>query len=310
MHNINSLPAIHTLTGNLLWEKTLTFPNWTAGRTHRATGESFQVGGKGVNVVRMLKRLGSPTTALIFTGGATGEECSSWLSSKDIKYHAFNSATATRCGFVVRTDGRQPETTFLGPDGPPDRESIMACAEYLAGLPKDDVLALCGSFPGWETADFDPVREAVRKRLAEGSPVVADSYGPPLAWLVNRPLALVKVNRAEFDGLFPESERSFEIGKRLDFAADRWPVHRWIITDGPNPVWFAEKGGAAPTRVTPPSIKEYSATGSGDVLMACVLHALYKQRHTLAEAVAWALPFAAAKAASQSVADFPLPLIN
>ena len=39
-------PPIFTLTGNLLAERTLTFDAWSAGRTQRATAESFQVGGK------------------------------------------------------------------------------------------------------------------------------------------------------------------------------------------------------------------------------------------------------------------------
>lgn len=47
-------PAIFTLTGNLLAERTLTLPAWAPGRTQRAVAESFQVGGKGINVSRML----------------------------------------------------------------------------------------------------------------------------------------------------------------------------------------------------------------------------------------------------------------
>ena len=71
----DSPPPLFTLTGNLLAERTLTFPAWSAGRTQRATAETFQVGGKGINVAKMLTRLGAPNSALGFTGGATGEEC-------------------------------------------------------------------------------------------------------------------------------------------------------------------------------------------------------------------------------------------
>ncbi|HKB90273.1 MAG TPA: hypothetical protein VKC60_07120, partial [Opitutaceae bacterium] len=57
----------------------------------------------------------------------------------------------------------------------------------------------------------------------------------------------------------------------------------------------------------PPVVKELSATGSGDVLFACVLHALFQSKMSLTEAVAYALPFAAANAASAGVADFAMP---
>ena len=52
-------PQILTLTGNLLAERTLDFETWAPGRTQRARAESFQVGGKGINVARMLRRLGA-----------------------------------------------------------------------------------------------------------------------------------------------------------------------------------------------------------------------------------------------------------
>ncbi|HXA80710.1 MAG TPA: PfkB family carbohydrate kinase, partial [Opitutaceae bacterium] len=69
------------------------------------------------------------------------------------------------------------------------------------------------------------------------------------------------------------------------------------ITDGPRPVWLVEKTSGAPACLIPPRVREVSATGSGDVLLACVLHALLQHRVTLAEAVAFALPWAAANAA-------------
>src|SRR5688572_11183380 len=39
-----------TLTCNLLAETTYTFDAWTPGATQRARDETFQVGGKGINV--------------------------------------------------------------------------------------------------------------------------------------------------------------------------------------------------------------------------------------------------------------------
>ena len=50
-----------------------------------------------------------------------------------------------------------------------------------------------------------------------------------------------------------------------------------------------------------------SPTGSGDVLLACVLTALHARGATLDQAVAFALPFAAANASHPGVAEFPDP---
>jgi sugar/nucleoside kinase (ribokinase family) len=135
--------------------------------------------------------------------------------------------------------------------------------------------------------------------------VVADSYGPPLAWLIERPLAWVKVNRSEFDTLFSAEDRQLPLAERLSSALARWSPRAWIVTDGPRPVWFAERGGGAAS-LAPPAVSEVSPTGSGDVLHAAVLHAVFHHRQTLANALRQALPYAAANAAHATVADFSL----
>lgn len=295
---------ILTLTGNLLAERTFTFPDWAPGRTQRAGGESFQVGGKGVNVARMLHRIGSPTTAWCFTGGPSGDECAAWLSARGLPHRCFATAAPTRTGLVVRKEDGG-ETTFLGPDRVPDAAALRACAEALeAELRPENRLAFCGSFPGWGTAAAAPLRAALERWIEHGA-LAADSYGPPLSWLVERPVPLVKVNRQEFDPLFPEHERHVPVVERLGEALRRWPVQAWIVTDGPAPVCYAAVD-TPPAAQTPPEVREVSPTGSGDVLFAMVLHARHALNLGLADAVNFALPYAAANAAHPGVADFDL----
>jgi fructose-1-phosphate kinase PfkB-like protein len=287
----------YTLTGNLLAERTLEFPSWSPGCTQRATRETFQVGGKGINVTRMLTRLGAPNTALCFAGGPTGAECAAWLADRRLPHRIFATSVATRAGTVIRTTAAapacQPETTFLGPDAPPDAAAIQACANFLDTQPARRVLAVCGSLPGWDRADFDPLRAALQRWAARG-PLVADTYGPPLTWLATQPLAVVKINAHEF--------RTF-----VSPTDDQPPpsATQWVITDGPNPVrlWM----GSRCQTLTPPRIVEVSPTGSGDVLLACILHARYVLEMPLDQAVAFALPYAAANAAHSAIAEFPDP---
>jgi fructose-1-phosphate kinase PfkB-like protein len=297
------IPHIYTLTGNLLWEQTLTFSAWAAGRTQRAQSAAFQVGGKGINVAKMLRRLGAPATALCFPGGATGADCEEWVRAHGISCRTFSVTQATRLGLVVRAPN-QPETTFFGPDAPIEGTAAQACSDYLDQCATGDVLAICGSVPGWSSDDCEPLRAAVDRWLAR-SPVVADTYGPPLRWLIERPVVWVKVNRTEFDALFGEAERHEPLINRLRWAARRWAPQAWIVTDGPQPVWFVERDGA-PASLTPPPVAEVSSTGSGDVLHACLLHAVFHHQATLADGLREALPYAAANAAHGTVADFPL----
>ena len=288
------VPHIFTLTGNLLAERTLAFASWAPGLTQRATAESFQVGGKGINVAKMLARLGSPHTALLFAGGSSGDECFHWLHRTRRPFFWFPTSTPTRTGTVIRAPG-QPETTFLGADAAPDPAALRACADFLDTQPRGQVLALCGSFPGWPTAAFDPLRAALDRWLARGT-LVVDSYGPPLAWAFTRPVALVKINADELRALAPD----------LAHLPPHAAPLRWIVTDGPRPVQIRDVAGALAT-ATPLPVTEVSATGSGDVFLACVLHAWFGLGRDLAGAVQFALPYAAANAAHPGVAEFPDP---
>lgn len=301
----SAMPHLFTLTANLLWEQTLYFHEWQPNRTQRATRSTQQVGGKGINVAKMLARLGAAHSAVCFPGGPTGVVVETWLRDHGFSPKTFPSAQPdTRTGVVIRST--RTETTFLGPDQPLDPAAVRAAAAALAAEPADAVLAVCGSIPGWDGPTGAAFRELFQSWRG---PLVADTYGAPLKWLVERPLALVKINREEFDRLVPadpgdKSELAFSM--RLSEAAARWPVAAWIITDGAKPAWCAVKDGAA-IALRPPPVREVSPTGSGDVLLATLLHAHFNLGQSWPDALAYALPFAAANAAHEGIAEFPLP---
>ena len=298
-------PHVFTFTGNLLAERTLEFATWSPGRTQRAVRESFQVGGKGINVAKMLARLGAPHTALCFTGGAPGAECEAWLRAKGFSFRAFSSDTPTRTGTVVR-GAPHAETTFLGCDAIASADAMRACAGFLDAQPDGQLLAVCGSIPGWATEAFAPLRDAFA-RWARRGVLVADTYGPPLAWFVAQPLALLKINADELRA-FVGSEVS-DTPTALARARATSSVERWVISDGPRAVWWAEHGRDNPPRqLAPPPITEVSATGSGDVLLACLIDALFRRGQPLAAAVSSALPYASANAAHPGIAEFSEPV--
>jgi len=300
------MPRILTLTANLLAETIYTYAAWSEGATQRATTEYFQVGGKGINVTRMLTRLGVESTALYFPGGSTGERCAGWLRKHGVPTEPFVTPQETRSGAVVRAPGRA-ETTFLGIDNIIDPRAILACARFLDAQPAGTILAVCGSIPDWQNKAWKPLGEAIARLGARG-PLTVDTYGPPLAELVSMSATLVKINRKEFSGLAGVPQAGLtdaRMAELLPTIARASTVPRWVVTDGPSAVWICESGGAA-VRVTPPTIREVSPTGSGDVLHAGLLYALFERGDSLEAAVRFALPLAAANAASEGVADFDL----
>jgi len=165
---------IYTLTGNLLAERTLEYETWEIGKTERATRESFNTRGKGVNVSNMLARLGTDSTALIFAGGPSGAESEAWLRNRGITYRNFETKQAARTGTVIWSD-QQAETTFLGPNATPDADAINACANFLRKFPGMERYRLHTTAHGNRT--LGSTRSTLRRCLrssAAGHRVTAD----------------------------------------------------------------------------------------------------------------------------------------
>ena len=300
--------TILTLTTNLLAESTMDFSAWQSGRTQRARAESFQVGGKGINVVRMLDRLKAPATALCFPGGDTGRRCERWLTRNRVHFQAFPTPVDTRLGTVIRSpDG--PETTFLGLDCEIAATSLRACCDFLAAQPTGTRLALCGSIQNWDTPLWDPLREELRLWLGHQF-LAVDTYGPPLRWMADLGVPLIKLNRVEFSTLMGGAElRPDEVAPALRAALDTYPVNRWVVSDGGAPIWFIERN-SPPRSLPPPEITEISPTGSGDLLFAGILDGLLNRSLTLDQAVRLGSRLATASAARPGIADFPDSVIE
>lgn len=294
-------PRVLTFTANPLAETTLTLSEPAVlGRTHRATSATFQVGGKGLNVAKMMQRLGADVTALSFAGGANGDACRQWLREHAAyQWELVPLSAATRGGTVVR-EANGKETTFLGPDCVIDAAAAGIAAQRLIAASHDAIVAVCGSLPGWQTAEYLKLRDALLTAIP-AERLVVDSYGPALAALVHRPLALVKINRSEFTALMT----LLGIAPHLDTAAVTLPVLRWIITDGPAPTEYAI--GRRCSVVPSPSIEEVSATGSGDVFLATILAGDWQSETAWPAIVARAAELGALNAAHPGVAEFELP---
>lgn len=300
-------PAVLTLTANLLAEITFTLAAAPAlGRTQRATTTSFQAGGKGLNVAKMLTRLGTPALALAAAGGPAGQECSTWAARLPWRIELLPTGTPTRRGLVVRgpDPAAAPETTFLGPDNPLCAEAFATLAARVQATPPETIVALCGSVPGWASPAAAPLRSALAHRAANGR-LVVDTYGAALVELATRPAELIKINADEFAALGGSAPAQATSLDALQAIARRSPARAWIVSDGPGPVHLVRPDQPVLT-LNPPAVHEVSATGSGDVLLAGLLHARFTRGCDWPEALAYALPLASANAAHPGVADFDL----
>lgn len=293
-----------TFTANLLAETTYEFSRWNEGKTQRAKAESFQVGGKGINVSKMLNKLGADNQALCFPGGDFGPACERWLAEQGIETLAFHEGCVTRSGSVVRSGG-QDETTFLGVDSVVSEDAIREAVAELDAIEGPFVFAVCGSVQGWEDPIWDCLRNWVEKRGEEVT-LVVDNYGPSLPWFARQKPDLVKFNRDELELLFEGEERKQETPELLRKARLRFSCDRWVVTNGAEAIWVLDGEGEA-VNFEPRKVKCVSPVGCGDIVFATLIDCLYnKSNYALLEAAKLASEYASRSAAMPGIAEFDL----
>ncbi|MBC2605849.1 PfkB family carbohydrate kinase [Pelagicoccus albus] len=298
------MPKIITFTANLLAETTYEFPEFKIGKTQRAVGQFFQVGGKGINVSKMLNLLGAENQALCFPGGNLGPACEAWLAETGISTLAFREGCETRSGAVIRS-GEAVETTFLGLDSTVSVSAIREAVAALAAISEPFVFAVCGSVQGWEDPRWDVLRDWIENR-GEHVSLVVDNYGPSLPWFANQRPEIIKFNRDELEILFEGEERSLPTPELIGRARERYACDRWMVTNGEKEVWVQDQDGTA-SSFQPRSVECISPVGCGDVSFATLIDCLYnKSGYDLRSAAELASEYASRSAASAGIADFEL----
>jgi len=294
---------IITFTANLAAETTYYVDDWGPGQTSRATRERFQVGGKGINVSKMLKRLQAQTTAVCFPGGNFGDNCKSWLDEYEIPYKAFTRDCITRSGSIIRAPGKE-EISILGLDCQVSQAAVEKCVEYLSSLEGPYIIAVCGVIPDWPSAHWQPLRDWISNRESRFD-LAIDTYGKGLRWFAKQSPSLIKINRDELVTLFDDDVSMIDTTSLLERVAKVYNSGTWIVTDGSSPVFCRCPQGKVYS-FQPRAAHCISPIRCGDVFFATYLHAIYNKGLNRESAVALAAEYASRNTESEGIADFSL----
>ncbi len=168
-------------------------------------------GGKGVNVARVLKRLGVPVVATGFLGGRAGRYVLHELSEVDgveCRFVWVNGNTRTNLA-IQEEDGSPP--TALNERGPQisleELDSLLRAVEELSRSAR--FVALGGSLPPGVPTDIYAMLAEIASR--HGAKVVLDADGEPLVQGLKASPFLIKPNENETERL---------LGRTIDTIED------------------------------------------------------------------------------------------
>ena len=146
---------ILTVTLNAAVDRTVAVPNFRLGQRHRAVEARTVAGGKGVNVARALRLLGSPVIATGLCGGATGTRLLEQLRDEHVltEFTRIAGESRTNLAVVDPTSGEQTELNERGPEV--GEEEIETFTERLLYLAQGaTICVLAGSLPPGAPADL------------------------------------------------------------------------------------------------------------------------------------------------------------
>ncbi|NQG96743.1 1-phosphofructokinase [Streptococcus suis] len=167
------------------------------GSVNRMDSDDKYAGGKGINVSRVLKRLGYPNKATGFLGGFTGKFIKDGLVAEGIDTDFVQVDQDTRINVKIKAD-QETEINGLGPIV--TEEQLTELEMVLAGLTDQDTVVFAGSAPA--SLGNDVYNKLIPVAKKAGAQVVCDFEGQTLLdSLAHQPL-LVKPNNHELEAIF------------------------------------------------------------------------------------------------------------
>jgi 6-phosphofructokinase 2 len=253
-------------------------------RKLRCTTVRRDAGGGGINVARVVRRLGSDVTAIYPAGGSTGQLLRRLVESENVRSIAIDVAEETREDFTVAEERTRNQFRFVMPGPLLTHQEWRACLDAIDRMDALPLILVCsGSLPPGVPDDF--YARIARIAAARGSKLILDTSGRPLAAALQEGVFLVKPNLRElreFANAPLEDEQSWIAESR-----------RLIDAGGAEIValTLADKGALLITRegalyAGAPNIEPVSAVGAGDSFVGGIVSAL-AWGHSIAEAFRW-----------------------
>lgn len=193
------IAKIVTVTLNPCIDKTVQVCAFAAGKTNRVLSSREDVGGKGINVARVLRGSGVPVLAAGVVPSDGSAPVENALRDADAQTMLLETAGRLRVNLKI-TDSDVGTLTELNEPGTAGADAAQELfSQLLPTLRKGDVLTLCGSLP--PDADRTLYRDWIRQANAKGVRCILDADGDALRFGVEAAPYAVKPNLAEMQAL-------------------------------------------------------------------------------------------------------------
>lgn len=237
----------------------------------RCDTPKLEPGGGGINVARVIKRLGGEVTAVYPSGGATGEHLTRLLQEENVTVKPVACKAMTRQNLNVTTRCDDQQYRFIMPGSSISKDELINIERCVFDQ-NPDYLVISGSLPDDLDADFmvKLMTQAKNKKIE----IIVDCSGQPLIDALNHGgLLLAKPNAKELATVR---------GAKYLRADDLEKEAKYLVASNKCKIALISLGAQGALLVTdniceqivPPSVVSHSAVGAGDSLVGAMVLSL------------------------------------
>lgn len=265
---------IITVTLNPAVDKTVEINGFHMNGVNRVSSLRLDAGGKGINVSKMIARLGGKSKALGFLGGRTGAFIKNNLDENGIDNEFIPVSGETRTNLKI-IDSMQYTNTDINEIGPEiTTEDCNRVREQLLSLAQDGVIiVLSGSVP--PNINKNIYQQWIKAVKEKGAKVILDADGELMRQGLTAGPYLIKPNIHELEGLLGRKLNNvaeiIHAGKTL---MEEYGIEIVAVSMGGDGALFLKKEVAILVQGITVAVK--STVGAGDSMVAALAYALDK----------------------------------
>lgn len=254
---------VYTVTFNPAIDYVVHTAEMRLGEVNRSSSEEMYFGGKGINVSIVLNELGTPSIALGFTAGFTGEAIENGIKAMGIKSDFVRLKTGNSRINVKIKAGEETELNGQGPHI--DDEALEALFVKLDKLSDGDTLVLAGSIPSCLPSD---IYERIMQRLSDRKiRTVVDATNDLLLNVLKYKPFLIKPNNHELGEMFGVTlSEDEEIERYARKLKDMGAINVLISMAGDGAMLIDENGKCHRCGVCKGKVR--NSVGAGDSMVA------------------------------------------
>lgn len=269
---------IHTLTLNPALDKTVVIPNFQIDSVNRVSSLRLDPGGKGINVSKVIRKMGGNSLATALLSGRTGRQIRDMLVDLGIEVDCVEGPGQTRTNLKIIDPDRKTNTDINEPGCAVSEETTERIfTRFIGQLHQDDIVVLAGSVPAGVSSDI--YARYIKSCRDVGAKVFLDADGDLFTRGVQALPYLIKPNRDELSRFVKHPLDSLEEVRSAAFLLLDMGIPKVVVSMGGQGALYVTKQTClfAPALSVPVG----STVGAGDSVVAAL--ALAEEKNLSAE---------------------------